>query len=272
MNIKLIAFDLDGTLLNGEHQLSEETIAAVNKVREKGVKVLIATGRMFCSAAPYAEQLGIVEPLISYNGALVVDPVKEEQLFHEPIPFEIAKKITKKVEENDYHLQLYIDDKLFVSQTNKYTDRYIDISGIKAGVVGSLVDFLDTEPTKMLIIEDDEDRLIEIKNFLIENFSDQIELSSSYYSFIEITKKDISKAVPLKTIAADLGIKREEIMAFGDGLNDLKMIEWVGRGVAMQNAHPELQEHADDTAPDHDDLGIARYLKKEFELDLDLDH
>lgn len=272
MNIKLIAFDLDGTLLNAEHQLSKKTIEAVNKVREKGVKVLIATGRMYCSAAPYADQLGIIEPLISYNGALVVDPLNEKQLFHEPIPFEIAKKITEKIEKNDYHLQLYIDDKLYVSQTNEYTDRYIDISGIKADAVGNLLNFLDTEPTKMLIIEEDEDRLVEIKNFLIENFSEQIELSSSYYSFVEITKKDISKAVPLKNIAADLGIKQEEIMAFGDGLNDLKMIEWAGRGVAMQNAHPELQEHADDTAPDHDELGIARYLKKEFDLDLELDY
>jgi hypothetical protein len=80
----------------------------------------------------------------------------------------------------------------------------------------------------------------------------------------------MSKAVPIKKLAADFKIKQEEIMAFGDGLNDLKMIEWAGTGIAMQNAHSELQEHADDTAPDHDQLGIARYLKQHFKLDLDL--
>lgn len=271
LDIKLIAFDLDGTLLDIDHQLREKTIEAVKKVREKGIKVMVATGRMYCSTKIHTDRLEIVEPIITYNGALVINPLKQDQIFHAPIPFQIAKKITKMVVENDYHLQLYLDDQLFVSEKNKYTDRYIDIAGIEANAVGNLVEFLESEPTKMLIIEDDEDRLLEIKNFLIENFSDQIELSSSYPSFIEITKKDISKAVPLKKIAADLEIEREEIMAFGDGFNDLKMIEWVGKGVAMKNAHPELQEHADDTAPDHDDLGIARYLKKEFKLNLDLD-
>ncbi len=270
MDIKMIVFDLDGTLLDIDHQLQQKTIEAVEMIRDMGIRTLVATGRMYCSAKPHTDRLGIIDPIITYNGALVVDPKTQQEIFHEPIPFKIAEKITKMVVKNDYHLQLYIDDKLFVSEENKFTDRYEDISGIKANAVGRLDEFLEEEPTKMLIIEEDEDKQVEINNFLIENFADQIELSSSYPSFIEITKKDMSKAVPVQKLAAEFGIKQEEVMAFGDGLNDLKMIEWVGQGIAMQNAHPELQEHADDTAPDHNELGIARYLKQHFNLNLDL--
>lgn len=270
MDIKMIVFDLDGTLLDIDHQLQDKTIEAVKMIRDKGIRTLVATGRMYCSAKPHTDRLGIVDPIITYNGALVVDPSSQKEIFHAPIPFTIAKKIAKMVVKNDYHLQLYIDDKLYVAEENEFTDRYEDISGIKANAVGRLDEFLNAEPTKMLIIEEDEDKQVEINNFLKENFGDEIELSSSYPSFIEITKKDMSKAVPIKKIAADFKIKQEEIMAFGDGLNDLKMIEWAGTGVAMQNAHSELQEHADDTAPDHNELGIARYLKQHFKLDLDL--
>ena len=273
MDIKLIAFDLYGTLLDMKHQLHEKTIEAVKKVREKGIRTLVATGRMYCSAQPHTDRLEITDPVITYNGALVVDPKDNNQIFHSPIPLNIAKEITEMVVENDYHLQLYIDDKLYVAEENKFTDTYEEISGIKAKAVGRLDEFLDAEPTKMLIIEEDDGKQVEINNFLINNFKDKIEISSSYSSFIEITKKGMSKAVPLKKLASEYGFKREEVMAFGDGLNDLKMIEWAGIGVAMQNAHPELQEHSDDTAPDHDQLGIARYLKQHFKIDIDLtDH
>lgn len=270
MSIKLIVFDLDGTLLDAEHKLHTKTIEAVKKVREKGLKTMVATGRMYCSAKPHTELLEMVDPIITYNGALVIDPKDEKELFHAPIPFEIAEEITKMVVKNDYHLQLYINDNLYVAEKSKYTDTYYEISGIEANYVGRLDEFISEEPTKMLIIEEDEDKQLEIKNFLKENFGDKIELSSSYSSFIEITKKDISKAVPLKEIAAEAKIKQEEVMAFGDGLNDLKMIEWAGTGIAMQNAHPELQEHADDTAHNHDDFGIARYLKQYFDLDIEI--
>ena len=271
MSIKLIVFDLDGTLLDVEHKLQDKTIEAVKQVREKGIKTMVATGRMYCSARPHTKLLGMVDPVIAYNGALVIDPNDEKEIFHAPIPFEIADEITKMVVHNGYHLQLYIDDKLYVAEKNKYTDTYYDIAGIEANYVGRLDEFLSEEPTKMLIIEEDENKQIEIKNFLKDNFKDKIELSSSYPSFIEITKKDISKAVPLKEFAAKSNIKQEEVMAFGDGLNDLKMIEWAGTGIAMQNAHSELQKQADDTAPNHDDFGIARYLKQYFNLNIEIE-
>lgn len=270
MDIKLVVFDLDGTLLNRDHQLDNKTIAALDLLRKKGIKTMVATGRMYCSAKQYTDKLNIKEPVITYNGALVVDPVKEKKIFHSPIPFKIAEEITKMVVKNKYHLQLYIDDKLYVEENNRLTQRYAEISGVEANAVGKLDKFLDSQVTKMLIIEENEEKQVEIKNFLKNNFADRTELSSSYPSFMEITKKGISKVVPLKKIAAEYKIKKEEIMAFGDGLNDLKMIDWVGKGVVMQNAHSELQQYADDTAPDNGDLGIARYLKQHFNLDLDI--
>jgi hypothetical protein len=199
-----------------------------------------------------------------------MNPLEDQELYHSPIPFPIAKKISKKVEECNYYLQAFLDDTLYVAEKNKYTEKYEHIAGVVAQTVGSINEFMDKGPTKMLIIEEDEDIQVDIRNFLLSNFADDIEVSASYPSFIEITKKGISKVEPLKRLAAEYNIKREEIMVFGDGLNDLTMVEWAGIGIAMENAHPRLQESADDIAHNHSELGVARYLNQHFELDLDL--
>lgn len=271
MNTKLIVFDLDGTLLDVEQQLHQKTIKAVKMIREKGIKVMVATGRMYCSAKPHTDRLEIEEPIITYNGALVIDPENQAEIFHDPIPLEIAKRITKMLVGKNYHLQLFINDNLYVAEENEFTTKYEDLSGIEANIVGRLDKFIKEAPTKMMIIEDDEEKQLEIHNFLEDNFNSEIEIASSYPSFTEITAKGISKAVPLKKLAEKFEIKQEEIMAFGDGLNDLKMIEWAGKGVAMGNAHPDLRRAADDIALNHNDLGIARYLKEYFQLDLNIE-
>ncbi len=269
MGIKLITFDLDGTLLDSDHQLHAKTIEAVDAVRKKGIKTLVATGRMYISAKPHIDKLEMTDPVITYNGALVMNPVQNKEIYHSPIPFSVADKISKKVEKSSYYLQAFLDDTLYVSEKNEYTKKYEHIAGVVAQTVGSLNSFMDKGPTKMLIIEEDEDIQKEIVEFLSSNFSNEIEISGSYPSFIEITKKGISKAEPLKKLADQYNIKREEIMVFGDGLNDLTMVEWAGRGIAMENAHPKLRESADDIAQSHIELGVAKYLKQYFDLALD---
>lgn len=270
MEIKLITFDLDGTLLDDDHQLHEKTIEAVDAVREKGIRTLVATGRMYVSAKPHIDKLKMIDPVITYNGALVMNPVENTEIYHSPIPFSVARKISEKVEECNYYLQAFLDDTLYVSEKNNYTKKYEHIAGVVAQTVGSLDKFMDKGPTKMLIIEEDEEVQEEIRNFLANNFADDIEISGSYPSFIEITKKGISKAEPLKKLASKYNLKREEIMVFGDGLNDLTMVEWAGKGIAMENAHPKLRESADDIAQSHKELGVARYLKDYFNLNIDL--
>lgn len=270
MGIKLIAFDLDGTLLDKDHQLHVKTLEAVEAVRKKGIKTLVATGRMYISAKPYIDKLEMTDPVITYNGALVMNPVENKEIYHSPIPFSIAEKISKKVEKCNYYLQAFLDDTLYVSEKNDYTEKYEHIAGVVAQTVGSLNKFMNKGPTKMLIIEEDEDIQEEIRNFLFSNFADDVEISGSYPSFIEITKKGISKAEPLKRLADKYNLKREEIMVFGDGLNDLTMVEWAGKGIAMENAHPKLRESADDIAESHKELGVAKYLKQYFDLALDL--
>ncbi|ADQ14279.1 Cof-type HAD-IIB family hydrolase [Halanaerobium hydrogeniformans] len=271
MNIKLISFDLDGTLLNDQHQLHEKTIEAVQAIRQKGIKTLIATGRMYISAKPYVNSLEMKDPVITYNGALVMNPLLDQEIYHSPIPLDIAKDISKRLKEGNYYLQTFLDDTLYVAEKNDFTLKYENIAGVEAQVVGDLTEFMDKGPTKMLIIEEDESVQIEIQNFLLDNFSDEIEITSSYPSFLEITKKGISKAVPLKKYAEENNLKKEEIMAFGDGLNDLKMIEWAGQGIAMENAHPGLREAADDIAQNNNQLGVARYLNDKFDLALEIE-
>ncbi len=266
MSIKLIAFDLDGTLLNNEHQLDQETIEIIRKVQSKGIITLTATGRMFCSALPYIKQLNIKEAVINYNGALVVDPIKEKVIFHDPIPLKTAREIVKFAESEGHYLQVYLDDRLFIEKKQKETSIYEKTAGIKAEEVGNLNEFIKKPPTKLVIIENDPEVHKEIYNKLSEKFADSLEVTSSINNFVEMTARDISKATALKKVADNLSVKRKEIMAFGDGLNDLKMLQWVGHGVAMENGHPELKENTKNTASRNIELGVAEYLKNYFNL------
>ncbi|RCW45696.1 MULTISPECIES: Cof-type HAD-IIB family hydrolase [unclassified Halanaerobium] len=266
MSIKLIAFDLDGTLLNNEHQLEMETVETIKKLQSKGITTLTATGRMFCSALPYIKQLNIKEAVINYNGALVVDPVKEEVIFHDPIPLKTAREIIEFAANEGYYLQVYLDDRLFIEKKQEETSIYEKTAGIKAEEVGSLNEFIKKPPTKLVIIENDSKLHKEIYNKLSEKFADRLEVTTSINNFVEMTARDISKASALKKIADKLSVNREEIMAFGDGLNDLKMLQWVGHGVAMENGHPELKENIKNIAPRNIELGAAKYLKAYFNL------
>lgn len=266
MSIKLIAFDLDGTLLNSEHQLDRETIETIKKVQSKGIMTLTATGRMFCSALPYIKQLDIREAVINYNGALVVDPVKEKTIFHDPIPLKTAQEIANFAKTEGHYLQVYLDDRLFIEKRQEETSIYEKTAGIKAEVVGDLNEFIKKPPTKMVIIENDPELHEEIYNKLTEDFADTLEITSSIKNFIEITAREISKAAALKKIADNLSVDKEEIMAFGDGLNDLKMLQWVGHGVAMENGHPNLKEVTKNTAARNTELGVAEYLKEYFKF------
>jgi Cof subfamily protein (haloacid dehalogenase superfamily) len=259
--IKLIAMDMDDTVLNNKLEISGRTREVIQAAVAKGIFVTFATGRMYCSCRRFALELGLDVPLITYNGALIQRVLSDEILFHQPVPFKEARKITQWAEQNSHHLQLYVDDRVYVRECNDKAVWYGHHAGVEMFAVGPLPEFIAKEPTKMLIMAD-ADNLQQITAELRELCGNALSLTRSKPTFLEIVHADVSKGKALAHLAQSLGIERQEVMAIGDSYNDLDMIEYAGLGVAMGNAQQFIKERADFVTTSNNDDGVAEAIER----------
>ena len=259
---KLVVIDLDNTLLNNEHKISERNREIVQKIRNKGIEVIIATGRMYISAKPFLKDLALKNSAIVYNGAMVKDVETDNTIYHKPINKEHAKKIIKDVKAEGLHINLYQNDKLYVDKDNQYTKRYEEISGIKAEKVEDLSELEIVDPTKLLIIEDDPKLHLYYQNYLDQKYGDIISVTESKSYFIEIGAKGVNKGKTLQKLIKEKDIDKDEIIAIGDSYNDIEMLKYAGTGIAMENAPEEIKKNADLIAPHNEDDGVAVILEK----------
>jgi len=259
--IKLIVADLDDTLLNARLEITKEIKEAVSLAREKGVRFTIATGRMFRSALPYAMELKIELPLITYQGALIKDPLSGEILHHRRIKLDIAQEIAREAEELDYHLNAYIDDELLVKKLTPEGEYYQDIAKVPLKVVGSLTKNLTDAPTKLLVIKEEE-QLIPLQDKWQEKYGQVLYLTRSKPNFLEVMAKGADKGSGVRLLANSLGIAREEILVIGDSYNDLEMFSYGGISVAMGNARREIQLRADYVTGTNEESGVAKAINK----------
>lgn len=244
MTIKLVALDLDGTLVNDALEVSQRTMDVLTHlIHETSVRVVIATGRMYPSAIPFAQRLGIREPIIAYQGALIRDHTANHQtLHHAPISLSVARRLIALLREETFHTNLYVNDQLFTNSTQEYADYYAKISGVRPTVIGSLADALTAPPTKLMVI--DETRIDGLLNTLRDAFPQELSVCKSRHNFCEMIDMSASKWNAIQVLAKQWGIADAEIMAIGDHGNDYSMISQAGLGVAMGNAPTELQQVA----------------------------
>lgn len=264
MKYKLLAIDLDGTLLNEKKELSESSIEIIKEIQKQDIKVVIATGRMLISALPYVKKLEAEGPVITYNGAYVKDVIQDKVLFHKPVIEELAFQIIRECKENDLHLNLYHDDKLYVEEDNELSRGYERSSGVKARKVESFAQFKGQSPTKLLIIEDDRKRQQYFLQYFQDKYSDKMEVAESQSNYIEFMTKGVSKGKALKNIAENFTIKQKEVIAVGDSWNDLSMLSWAGLGVAMGNASRQIKERSDLVVSSRANDGVTEIIKKIF--------
>jgi len=263
MKYKLIAIDMDDTLLPSGLSISDRTKQAIKSASNKGVKVVIATGRMFSSALPHLKELELSGKAITYNGALVTEIDSTKTIMHKPIDLNSVHKIIDIVKKEDLHLNVYIDDILYVNKLGVEADYYEEISGIKPVLIQEdLSDFVDRPSTKLLIVEENIKKADQIEERLKEELGDILNITRSKANFIEIMNKEVSKGNALSQLVDDLGLKSEEIIAVGDSFNDLEMIEYAGLGVAVANARDKIKERADYITKSNDEDGVAELIEK----------
>jgi len=278
MPIRLLALDLDGTLLNGRGQISERNRSAIDKARETGVRVAVVTGRRFRDSRPIALELGLDVPLIAHNGALTKHARTLETVAVLPLPLDAAQVALRIGREagadpllsDDYEgLGVLVFDHL--SGENLAVHKYIEwarqIHGDEEGKeaviqVLSLEAYMDHDPVHLAFSGTCEkmDALAELLN---QELDQRVKLLATKYPSQDFTLLDVmnpaaSKGAGVAAAAAELGIVHEEIMAIGDNYNDLEMLLLAGTGVVMANAPESLREIGGliPTASNEDD-GVA---------------
>ena len=261
MTFKLLALDLDDTLLGEDFKISPENREAIRRAAQSGVLVTLATGRMFRSAVPFAHQLKIDLPLITYHGALIRTASGEETLYHRPVPLPLAQEVAALAAAEDLHVNAYIGEELFVAKENELSRYYQKLANVKVTAVGDLAAFLQTPPTKLTIINR-EGWQNGFKDRLLEQYGDVLSITISRPYFLEITDRLATKGQALKFLAEKHHIPQAQVAAVGDSYNDLDMIIYAGYGVAVANARDEVKAVANVITTANTDHGVANFIQK----------
>lgn len=265
MRFKAIVCDLDGTLLNQEHTISKNTIETIKKITEQGVKFFIATGRHHLDALKFKDMLGLDSYLISSNGARIHDE-NNNIIFRDDISKELAEQIFKTNIPSEIHKNVYLEDHWYLETPLIEASEYHKESGFTYTVT-DFSKLYGKEIIKFFYIHEDENKIKELEKKLIERFGDKTNVTLSLPICLEIMNKGVSKGHAITDVLMPrFNLKKEEIIAFGDGLNDYEMLKSVGEGILMGNCNPRLKSLLPNnkvTKKNSED-GVAEYLKKIF--------
>lgn len=258
---KLLAIDIDDTLLNDDIIVTEGTKSALAAAIRQGVTVTLATGRMFPSAQKIARQVELNVPIITYQGALVKTLLGDEVLYERNVPADAALELLEFCNSRGLHLQLYVDDILYSREDNDKIRDYSKLSNIPYTVEPDFNKLIGQPLTKMLII-DEPAYLDELAAELVPLIGDRVHITKSKAHYLEFMHKEGTKGHALKFMAEHIGCSLDETIAIGDSWNDHEMLEAAGLGVAMGNALPSLKAIADYVTLSNNDEGVRHVVEK----------
>ena len=205
------------------------------------------------------EPAGLHDPVICYQGAVVVDG-DGTWLRHEPIPFELAREALAFAAGEGYSPNVYVGDELYVSTVTPEARNYAEFQHLQIHPVGDLLGWLSEPPTKLVLVGDPE-ALDAVEARAKAAFEGRLYISKSLPYFLEFAADGVTKGAGLDFLAHRMGFTREETIAFGDGENDVELVEWAGYGIAVENAHERVKAVADWICPSAEDEGVAQVLE-----------
>lgn len=234
-NIRLVALDLDGTLLDDHLNISQRTKETIINLFNRGINVALVSGRPYKAVEFVRDRLEVDAPIVAYNGGMVITPGKNE-IFSTKIPLKEALKVIRYGEEKELYVKVYIDDILYVKEPDEKTIVFSKTRNINYKVVGKLSDNIK-EDVNMIVMYYDED----INGVIDEKLNEVgATITTSGSKSIDVIPKGISKEKGLRIIAENLNIERENILAMGNSLNDIEMLKYVGIGIAVKNSDISL--------------------------------
>lgn len=268
MSIKLIASDLDGTLMAADHiTVTDRTFNALKAAHDSGVKIAIATGRTLGFTANVTQQLPFIDYVIYSNGASVFDRRAEKDIYKNHISPEVTDDILSTLGKMDLYYNAYVDGRIYVqtdkmqfyknrSLPQKFLDLFLSCS-MECENMHSCLSGRSAEIIAMYSLDDNG------KNFLIEKFrSFGLHITSSLEGELEVTAPGVNKGTAIEGLCKAAGFKPDEVMCFGDALNDLEMLKFAEHSVAMGNAAEECKRAAKYVTSTNAEDGVARMIEK----------
>jgi Cof subfamily protein (haloacid dehalogenase superfamily) len=262
---KLIVSDMDGTLLKSDRTVSEGVCKAIDDARKAGIMFTVSTGRPEVSTLKFKDIIGYDIPAILYNGAMIKDLNTMKRLFGKQIDFESVKQIISAAEENGVTCCIWSGGNIYVKEENDKTSMYRDYHGLQPKVYDDISIFNGEGVEKILWIDTPE-RNIEFMKRYNSNIPG-VTCVTSQPIFLEFFNNNVSKAIATEKLCEIVGIKIDECVAVGDGLNDLDMIQCAGLGICMANGADAVKSHAGYvTSATNNEDGLAEAIYKVIEL------
>lgn len=261
--IKMIVTDIDGTILGKRLKVSENVKKCFQELIKKNIKIVLATGRMYLATEPLAQEIGLIDPVICYQGGYIREITQNKTILRQIlIDQTTTRKIIEEIKKEKIHINLYADDKLFVEEDNEIIKNYCKDRFIPYKFVENLNELNYEGFHKILAIDNDAEKI----NYLIKNltkkYGNELYITHSSPQFCEVSNLKANKGNAIKFLAEKWGIKKEEILACGDQNNDIEMLNCVGTKIAMGNASESLKNIADFVTDDVENDGICKAIEK----------
>lgn len=261
MGYRLIALDLDGTLLKDDLSLSPRVSKALASAQSRGITLTLASGRGFPALKPWVERLHISAPVIGYQGARITEPATSRTLCEYPFSRDLMVEVVEYARMCDVSLSVYVDDEIYVERKRHSDAFYHKWFGLPIHVVSDLLSSLPSNPVKFLMTAT-ADELDALQPEVEAAFGRCLQIVRSHPLFLEGLALGVTKGTALAWVAQYLNIRQSETIAFGDSGNDVEMLAWAGLGVAMSNGMQLAHQAADRIAPSVDDDGVAVVLEE----------
>ena len=260
---RAIALDLDGTLTNHDKVVTPRTRQALLLAESKGAIIILASGRPTYGIVPVAECLELGKRggyILSYNGGNIVNAKTGEKLFSQFLPDAVIPILYKYAKEKNHALLGYAGNEIITEMPDDpYVKEESRINKMNIRKVDNLLEALEPHPTKLLMTGDPTD-MIKAEEELVEILGEKMDIFRSAPFFLELVPKGIDKAQSLLRLLSKINLTPADLMAFGDGYNDLSMLKLAGVGVAMANAAPEVRADADYVTLSNEEDGVAEAL------------
>lgn len=267
LDVRLIALDLDDTLLNEEREITEKNLEALKECAQKGIYIVLCSGRAEDAILPFIKKIGIGEKetgryLIAINGCSIFDLHTREQVFCKKVESDILVRTNEIAEEWGLRSEVYTPDTIYYQEETKWTRLDVDLCGLKGKVVPDYKEFIKQGFTKMLVPGQPE-LLLKLQDVLRKEFGDRAVIFTSKPYFLEILPPNCGKGEAVNFLAEKIGLPSDTTMAFGDSMNDESMIRLCKYGVCMKNGLDAIKEISDFvTDYDNNNDGIADFLRK----------
>ncbi|MFH6968469.1 Cof-type HAD-IIB family hydrolase [Flavobacterium sp. FlaQc-28] len=263
MQYKMLVLDMDDTLLTDDHKISDLNKKVLLEAQEKGVYVVLASGRPTSAMTAYAKELELDlndSYIISFNGAIISQAKDDQILFEQKLTVKQIHELYDYSVKTKTHIITYLDDEIISETDSEYIEVEKEITGMAHRKVASFKDYIDRPAVKCILLENPA-YLKSVENDLIKTMP-HLSVSMSKPFFLEAAQQGIDKAASLKLLAEKLNIHQSEIIAVGNAGNDLTMIEYAGLGVWVDNVTPELRDRADLIVASNNNNGVAEVVQK----------